>query len=410
MTDDSSGSPVRPPSDDTRIVHAGRHPEDQHGAVNPPVYHASTILSPNMADWHEKARLRAQDVIGTFYGRQGTPTTHALEEAIAELEGGYRTLVYPSGLAACTGALMAFLRAGDHVLLADCVYSPTRHFADSFLTRFGVEVEYFDPAIGAGIDALLRPRTRVVFLESPGSHTFEVQDVPAIAAVAHRHDAIVIIDNTWATPLYFKAIAHGADVSVHAATKYIVGHSDAMLGLVTVNQDAWRALRDTHRQIGFSAGPDDVYFAHRGLRTMAVRLRQHWQSGLAIARWFLAQPEVAGVIHPALPGDPGHALWQRDFLGASGLFGVKLAAGVPIAAMESMIDALKLFGLGTSWGGFESLVLPTELARSRTATEWAPPGPVFRVHAGLEAVEDLIADLERGFAALRATVSTHATR
>ena len=296
---------------------------------------------------------------------------------------------------------MAYLRAGDHVLIADNVYGPTRHFADTFLMRYGVSVSYFDPALGAGIDALIEPRTRVVYLESPGSHTFEVADVPAIAAAAHRHDVIVISDNTWGTPLYYKAIAHGVDVSVHAATKYIVGHSDAMMGVVTTTRETWAHLRDTYRQVGFSAAPDDVYLALRGLRSMAVRLPVHWASGVRLAQWLQEQPEVERVMHPALPGDAGHALWRRDFLGATGLFGVCLKANVSQTAMEALIDALALFGLGASWGGFESLILPTEVARSRTATEWQPAGPVFRIHAGLDAVDDLIADMAQGFAALR---------
>ena len=390
--------------DETRVVHSGRRPEEQHGAVNPPVYHASTILSASVAEWQEKQKQRGQDVIGTYYGRLGTPTTHALEEALAELEGAHRTLLYPSGLAACTAALVSFLRAGDHVLMTDSVYGPTRHFADQYLARFGVETTYFDPLAGAGIAALMRPATRVVYLESPGSHTFEVQDVPAITAAAHARGAVVILDNTWATPLYFKAFAHGVDVSVQAATKYIVGHSDAMLGSVTVSAQHWTPVRDTHFQVGFSAAPDDVYLAQRGLRTLAVRLQRHWENGVQLAQWIAAQPEVERVAHPALAGDPGHALWKRDFTGASGLFGVRLKAGVPERAMHALIDAVQLFGLGASWGGFESLIMPTDLRKVRTAVPWQPSGPAFRVHAGLEAVDDLIADLTGGFAKMRAAL------
>jgi len=391
--------------DDTRVVHSGSHPGEQHGAVNPPVYHASTILSATVAEWQEQGRQRARDVVGTYYGRIGTPTTHALEEALTELEGGHRTLLYPSGLAACTGALSSFLRAGDHALIADCVYGPTRHFAEAFLSRFGVQTEYFDPLIGAGIAARMRPNTRVVYLESPGSHSFEVQDVPAIAAAAHAAGAVVLLDNTWATPLYFKAFQHGVDVSVQAATKYIVGHSDAMLGSVTASEAHWPALRDTYVQLGFSAAPDDVYLGLRGLRTLAIRLQRHWDTGVRLAQWIASQPEVERVLHPALPDDPGHALWRRDFRGASGLFGVRLKAAVPQRALHALIDSLRLFGLGASWGGFESLVIPTDLRKVRTAVPWTHAGPAFRVHAGLEAAEDLIADLERGFGQLRGAVA-----
>jgi len=354
------------------------------------------------AEWRDKARRRARDEPGTYYGRYGTPTHQAFAAAVCEIEGGYRTLLYPSGLAACTGALIACVGAGDHVLMTDSVYGPTRHFADTLLSRFGVETTYFDPLAGAGIEAHFRPRTRAVYLESPGSHTFEVQDVPAIAEVAHRRGALVLLDNTWATPLYFKAFEHGVDLSVQSATKYLVGHSDAMLGCVTASRAAWPALQAAHHEIGFAVGPDDVNLAQRGLRTLAVRLPRHWESGLALARWIAAQPEVARVLHPALPADPGHALWQRDFRGASGLFGVQLGTGVSPPAFDALIDALQLFGLGASWGGFESLVMPTEVQRIRTAVPWNPPGPSFRVHAGLEDPQDLIEDLARGFAALRA--------
>jgi cysteine-S-conjugate beta-lyase len=378
----------------TRVAHAGRHPERFAGAVNPPIFHASTILSPTMADWEEKKKQRARDEIGTYYGRFGTPGTQAFEEVITELQGGHRTLLYPSGLAACTGATMSYLAAGDHLLMPDNVYGPTRHFCDTFLKRFGVTTTYYDPSIGAGIDALMRSNTRVVFTESPGSHSFEVQDIPAIAAVAHRHGAVVLMDNTWATPLYFDAIGHGVDVVIHSGTKYIVGHSDALIGTATMTKEAWGKARDNHTQVGFMAGPNDVYFALRGLRTMSVRLKQHWETGLQLAEWFMRQPEVERVLHPALPSDPGYALWKRDFTGASGLFGVAFKSGVTPQAMAALIDALELYGLGASWGGFESLVMPTEIAKIRTATKWAP--------SGLEAIDDLIADMANGFAALRA--------
>ena len=387
--------------DETLIVRAGRHPHEHHGAVNPPVYHASTILADSLADYEQKSRERVADKPGTYYGRFGTPTTLALEEAVAALEGGYKSHVYPSGLAACSGALLAFLSAGDHVLMTDSVYGPTRFLAGGLLKRFGVTTTFYDPLVGAGIEALIQPNTKVIYLESPGSLTFEVQDVPAITAVARRRGVTTIIDNTWGTPLYFKPFAHGVDVSVQAATKYIVGHSDAMMGIVTANKEHWLRLRATTNELGQSAGPDDVYFAQRGLRTMAVRLKQHWETGVQLAEWIARQPEVQRVLHPALPGDPGHALWKRDFRGACGLFGVVLKP-VRHEAFAAMIDGLELYGIGASWGGYESLVVPFAPQKLRSATQWPDPGPCFRIHAGLEHIDDLIADLEAGFGHLRA--------
>ena len=387
--------------DETKIIHAGRHPERQAGIVNPPVYHASTVLSPSLADFEAKRGMRERDEIGTYYGRHGTPTQHALEEAIAVLEGGYRCQLYPSGLAACTGVLMAYVGHGDHILMTDNVYGPSRNFARTFLKRFGVETTFFDPMIGGGIDSLIRANTRLVYVESPGSHTFEVQDVPAIAAAAKKRGVVVAIDNTWATPLYFRPLDHGVDISIQAATKYIVGHSDAMLGTVTVTKEAWPKLLGTHHEVGFAVAPDDAYLGQRGLRTMAVRLKQHWENGVRLAEWIATQSEVHRVMHPALPGDPGHALWKRDFKGASGLFGVIFKASVSREAFARFVDGLELFGIGASWGGFESLVLPTDVAKARTATSWSPPGPVLRIHAGLESVDDLIADMRAGFERLR---------
>jgi cysteine-S-conjugate beta-lyase len=390
---------------ETRIVHVGRRPEDWEGIVNPPIYRASTILSPTVAAMREKSARRARDEVGTYYGRFGTPTTHAFEEAIADFEGGYRTLTYPCGLAACTAALMSYVSAGDHVLITDNVYSPARNFADRFLTRYGVAVTYFDPMLGSGIEALIRPNTKLVYTEAPGSHTFEVQDIPAIAEAAHRRGVLVAMDNTWATPYYFQAFEHGVDISVQAATKYIVAHSDAMLGTVTTNQEAWAQLRDTRAQVGIAVSPDDIYLGLRGLRTISVRLPRHFENGVQLAEWLQRQPEVERVMHPALPGDPGHAIWKRDFKGASGLFGVMLKSGVTQAAFEALIDGLELYGIGASWGGFESLVLPSDVAKSRTATKWAPAGSVFRVHAGLEHIDDLIADMNDGFGRLRKSMA-----
>jgi len=390
--------------EETTIVHCGRHPEQHLGAVNPPVFHVSTLLSPSVEEHRRRRKEWLQDLPVTYYGRFGTPTTHALQDAIAALEGGHRSVVYPSGLAACAGALLAFLSSGDHVLMADTVYGPTRTLAGGILKRFGVATTFFDPLIGRDIESLMRPETRVVYLESPGSLTFEVQDVPAIAEVAHRHGATVIIDNTWATPLYFKPFAHGADVSVQSATKYLVGHSDAMLGAITSTKEAWAKLRSSTYELGQTAGPDDVYLAQRGLRTLAVRLKQHWQAGIALAEWIERQREVERVLHPALPGDPGHTIWKRDFTGACGLFGVVLKEGVSDAAVAAMIDGLELYGIGSSWGGYESLIVPFSPRDIRTATPWRDKGPCFRIHAGLENIDDLIEDLDAGFGRLRAAL------
>jgi cystathionine beta-lyase len=389
--------------DDTKVVHAGRHPERFEGAVNPPVFHASTILSQSLEEWERKKADRARDAPGTYYGRIGTPTTQALEEAIAVLEGGHRTVLVPSGLAACAVGLLSAVQAGDHVLITDNVYGPTRTFAVRFLKRFGVETTFFQPLVGTGIAALMRDNTRAVFLESPGSLSFEVQDVPAIAAAAHARGATVLLDNTWATPLYFKPLAHGVDISIQAATKYIVGHSDAMLGTVTATEAAAPRLRAVHYELGQTAGPDDVNLASRGLRTMAVRLARHWETGVRLAEWIARQPEVARVLHPALPSDPGHALWQRDFAGASGLFGVVLKP-MERKAYAALIDSLALFAIGASWGGYESLIMPMSPGDTRSATTWTDPGPCFRIHAGLENVDDLLADLDTGFRRLRANL------
>jgi cystathionine beta-lyase len=388
--------------EETTAVHSGLHPERHQGAVNPPVFHASTILSQTVEEFRRKRKDWALDGPGTFYGRYGTPTTDALREAIAALEGGHRTLVYPSGLAACAGALLAFLSSGDHVLMSDSVYGPTRNFAAGFLRRFGVSTTFFDPLLGSAVETLIRPETRIVYLESPGSLTFEVQDVPAISEKAHRRGITVVADNTWATPLYFKPFAHGIDVSVHSATKYLLGHSDAMLGTITCTQEAWPKLKSATYELGQTAGPDDVYLGQRGLRTLPVRMKQHCAAGIALAEWTARQPEVERVLHPALPADPGHAIWKRDFTGAGGLFGVVLKESVTDAALCAMIDGLELYGIGFSWGGFESLIVPFDPREARTATRWPYRGLCFRIHAGLENVDDLIEDLDAGFGRLRA--------
>jgi len=391
--------------EDTKTVHLGRHPERFAGTVNTPVFRASTILSETVAEWEQKKKDRSQEKPGTYYGLHGTPNRHLLEEALAELEGGYKCQIYPSGLAACVVPILAYVKAGDHILVTDSVYGPTRRFCDVQLKRFGIETTYYDPLIGSGIAALMRPNTSMVFVESPGSLTFEVQDIPAIAEVAHKHKAVVMMDNTWGTPLYFKPFEHGVDVSIQATTKYIVGHSDVIMGSVTCTKEAWPALKAVTSDFGQTAAPDDCYLATRGLRTMALRLKQHHESGIRLAEWIAQQPEVERVLHPALPSDPGHALWKRDFKGACGLFGVVLKEGIKPAALHALIDSVELYGLGASWGGFESLILHFDPREIRTATKWPREGqnsgPCFRVHAGLENVDDLIADMGRGFAALR---------
>ena len=379
---------------ETRLVVAGRDTQAQLGFVNPAVYHASTVLYPSAEDLVAH-RARYQ------YGRRGTPTSEALENAIRELEGegcaGVSLL--PSGAAAISTALLSVVSAGDHILITDSIYRPTRVFADSILKRMQVETTYYDPLIGSGISALMRPNTRAVFVEAPGSQSFEMQDIPAIAAAAHARNAVVLMDNTWATPLYFRAFEKGIDLSIQAGTKYIGGHSDIMLGTVSANARTWPQLHETRNTLGLCVGPDDMYLGLRGLRTMAVRLERHQRSALTVARWLEQRPEVLRVLHPALESDPGHALWKRDFLGASGLFSVVLKPA-PEKAVHRLLDTLTLFGLGFSWGGYESLVILFDCSGYRTATRWQPGGPALRFHIGLEDVGDLIADLERGFAAM----------
>jgi cysteine-S-conjugate beta-lyase len=377
---------------DTILTHAGSNPGANHGIVNPPVYHASTVLFPTV----ESLEDAGHSFEGVRYGRIGTPTSQAFETAVAELEGAYKAVTVPSGLAAITTALLAFVSAGDHILVSDSVYGPNRLFCSDMLKRMGVEAEFYDPLIGAGIGRLMRPNTRVVFVESPGSLTFEIQDVPAIAAAARDAGAVVMIDNTWATPLFFRPFDHGVDLSIHAATKYMVGHSDAMLGVITARTpELWHRLKRYAVQLGTCAGPDDIYLGLRGLRTMGTRLRQHQATGIELAQWLRNRPEVARVLHPALPDDPGHALWRRDFLGASGLFAMELKP-VSKQAISAFLNGMELFGMGYSWGGYESLILPANPEKLRTASTWKSQGPMIRLHAGLEDVGDLIADLERG--------------
>ncbi len=389
--------------DETKTVHLGRHPERFEGAVNTPVFRASTILSDTVADWEQKKKDRAQDKPGTYYGLMGTPTKHLLEEALALLEGGYKCQIYPSGLAACTIPILGYVQAGEHIMVPDNVYWPTRRFCNLQLKRLGIETTFYDPHVGAGIAALMRPNTRMVFVESPGSLTFEMQDIPAIADAAHRHGALVMMDNTWGTPLYFKPFEHGVDISIQATTKYIVGHSDVIMGSVTCNREAWPALKAVTNDYGQTAAPDDCYLAARGLRTMAMRLPVHWANGVKLAEWIAAQPEVERVLHPALPDNPGHTLWKRDFRGACGLFGVVLKP-MRNQARDALLDGLELYGIGASWGGFESLAMPFDPIEIRSATRWASTGPCFRVHAGLEHADDLVADMRQGFERLRAAL------
>ncbi|WP_448205050.1 cystathionine beta-lyase [Azospirillum sp. sgz302134] len=388
---------MKDPKNETILGHAGRNPRGNHGIVNPPVYHCSTVLFPTLAELEESDRNPFE---GVHYGRMGTPTSYAFEEAIAELEGGFRAVNTASGLNAIATALLAFTKAGDHVLITDSAYGPTRRFANDSLASYGVEIQYFDPTIGAGIKELLKPNTSVVFLESPGSLTFEVQDVPAIAAAAKTVGATVMIDNTWATPLLFQPLRHGVDVSIHSATKYIVGHADAMLGVITcADEEHWLAVKKAATRTGTCAGPDDIFLGMRGLRTLSVRLKQHQESALALADWLSKRPEVTRVLHPAHPDCPGHEIWKRDIGASSGLFSVVMNP-VPKTALAAMLDPMELFGMGYSWGGFESLILPVRPAAVRTATRWTDPGTVLRLHAGLEAVDDLITDLDRAFTRL----------
>jgi cystathionine beta-lyase len=378
-------------SPETRLVAAGRD-YAEHGFVNPAVYHGSTVLFPTARSLHDRSQTYV-------YGRRGTPTSRAVEEAVAMVEGGHNAKMLPSGMAAITTALLAFLNAGDHLLMVDTVYQPARHLCDGLLKRMGIETTYYDPLIGRGISQLIRPTTRVIYAESPGSQTMEVQDVPALAEAAHKAGALLMVDNTWGAGHFFKAFDHGADVSIQAATKYLVGHSDAMMGTVTCNAATWERFRHAYEEMGMFAGPDDMYLTLRGIHTLDVRLERHMKNALHVAEWLRGREEVETVLYPALSNAPGHALWKRDFRGASGLFSIVLKpAGEPAA--EAFLDRLSLFGMGYSWGGFESLAVPFK--PHRTATAWTPEGPCIRFHIGLENPDDLTADLAEGFRALNA--------
>ena len=382
---------------DTLLTQAGRDSDSYQGAVNTPVVRTSTVLYPDVKSYES---IDPDNYKVPRYGLHGTATTFALEEAVAQLEGGHAAVALPSGLAAIVAALSAFVKAGDHILVTDSAYGPTRAYCNRRLKPFGVDVEYYDPLIGSGISRLIRPNTTAVFCEAPGSLTFEMQDIPAIAAAAHARNIPVLADNTWGTPYFFRSFEHGVDVSIHAGTKYIAGHSDTLMGLIVTNEQYWLKVRKTVADYGYSVSPDDCYMALRGMRTIGVRMNHQQQSALKIARWLQARPEVLRVLYPALESDPGYALWNRDFSGAAALFSVILQ---PVAweAVGAMIDALELFGIGSSWGGYESLAIRSDVSKIRTATRWNPGGPLIRLHIGLEDVDDLIADLEQGLAKLK---------
>ena len=390
----------RPLGDATRVVTAGRRDEWTQGIVNAPVWRASTILYDSVADLRAGSKRDPHHRL--FYGRKGTPTQWSLADALTSLEPGAEgTFLYPSGVAAIAAALLSVLSPGDELLLADTAYDPTRAMANGVLKRLGIVTRFYDPLVGAGIADRIGERTRAIFMESPGSLTFEVQDVPAIVAAAKARGVTTLLDNTWATPLFFPAIAHGVDLSILACTKYVVGHSDVMLGSVTAAPGHFARLRDTSFQLGQVTSPDDAWLGSRGLRTMSVRLAQHQRSALAIAQWLQTRPEVGAVLHPALPGSAGHDLFVRDFKGSTGLFAFVLDDAND-ASRAAFIDALDLFGIGYSWGGFESLALPVDPHRYRSVTTRDDNGPLVRLQIGLEDPDDLIADLERGFAAYRA--------
>ena len=384
--------------DKTRAIIKGRAREDHHGVVNTPVYRASTILHPTVEAFEQRHDPTNKHRV--VYGLLGTPSTFDLEEVVADLEGGYDAVLLPSGLAAITTALTTFLSPGDHLLIADTVYWPNRMFCDEHLKRLQVEVEYYDPTLGAGIETLIKANTKVIFLESPGSLTFEVQDIPAITEVAKRHHVVTILDNTWATPAFLKSFSLGIDVSIHAATKYLSGHSDIMMGIIISAEHVAADVRRNHRLFGQTASPDDAYTTLRSVRTLATRLKAHEAAGMALAQWLSARDEVERVLHPALPGHPGHDFFKRDYLGASGLFGIILKPQ-PRERMINMVNGMRLFGIGASWGGYESLMIPSYPERYRTATAWDSPGQVLRIHAGLEDLDDLLADLDAGLARLR---------
>lgn len=393
---------------ETLIVHAGRKPEKQSGSVNPAIYQTSTILFPTQEAYDNAARgeeyydpIFEGKTTDPSYGLAATPTIFALQEALCKLDGADYAFITPSGLSAISLAITSLVNHGDHILVSDSVYGPTRRFCIKDLSRFGIETTFYDPQIGSGIKDLIKPNTKVIFVESPGSLTFEIQDIPAIAKEAKKHNIAVVMDNSWASPLYFDSFSHGVDICIHAITKYIGGHSDIVLGAVTCRKDYAEPLTKHFKFSGLHVSPQDCYLALRGLRTMAVRLKQHQENALSITTWLKKRPEVSRILYPALPEHPGHDLWKRDFTGATGLFGIILKKHYPKEAIYKFIDSLKLFGIGCSWGGFESLILSLNPGISRSVTKWEPEGSYIRVYAGLENVDDLIGDLEQGFKHLK---------
>ncbi|MEO0819584.1 MAG: cystathionine beta-lyase [Pseudomonadota bacterium] len=391
--------------DATRAGTLGRRPHAHAGTINPPVYHAATILAPSFEEYTRRRGVRYGDEV--TYGVHGTPGTYAFEEAIAALEGGHRTRLCSTGLQALAAGFLCCLRAGDHVLLTDSCYGPVRSIASGILARMGVESTYYDPHLGGEIRTLFRPNTRMVLVEAPGSWTFEMQDIPAIAEEAKKAGILVMMDNTWASPLYCKPFTLGVDISVQAITKYVGGHSDLVMGTVTATQPVYdEHIQPGWYQMGLSGSPDDVYLAMRGLRSLPVRMQAHWQAGLKMGEWLLGREEIVEVIHPAMPHDPGHALWKRDFLGAASLFAFVIDPRYGSDAhMSALLDHLEHYGMGASWGGFESLLIPTYPERIRSATRWPAPGrpkgQCMRIHVGLEDTDDLIADLAAGLDRMR---------
>jgi len=384
----------------TQLVSLGRDPKRDSGSVNPPVHRTSTVI---FSDYDTFAAYEEGTIEHIGYGRNGSPTTQGLEQALATLEGADHALITASGLAAITTTLFALTKAGDHVLVPDSVYSSARQFFKHELPRMGVEVEFYDPTLGADIETLMRPNTSMIYAESPGSLTFEMQDLPALAKVAHAHGALLVSDNTWATPLLMRPFALGVDVSIHSATKYIAGHSDLVMGAIMCKAAQYKTLKRAHRNIGAVSGGDNAYLALRGLRTIAVRLKQHQEHAMEVATWLQTVPEVKRVLYPALPQDPGHALWKRDLTGATALFAVELQEKASHAALAAMMDGLEHFGMGFSWGGYESLIISYDPSTMRSVTkQWEKPTTLLRLHIGLEAPQDLIADLDAGFKRLRA--------
>lgn len=383
--------------DETLLTQVGRNRDAGAHFVNTAIHRGSTVLFPTYEEFSRCHKLGRHEL---SYGAEGTPSSFALEQAVAELEGASAAFAVSTGLAAVTVGVMAVLKAGDHFLIADSVYGPTRRFANSTLKRYGVDVEYYDPTLGGGIQTLFRANTRAVMTESPGSLTFEIQDIPAIAEVAHRHGAAVIMDNTWATPLYFRPFDHGVDISIQAATKYMSGHSDVLAGTISTTKEWEDCVFHQLHDLGMTLAPEDCYLVLRGLRTMAVRLERQQQSALTIAEWLAGRPEVARILHPARPDFPTHHLWKRDFRGASGLFGIQLKP-VSQQQLAAFLDGLQFFGMGFSWGGYESLLIPCDPRYSRSSTHWTAEGQLMRMSIGLEHPDDLIHDLDEAFRRLK---------